>query len=48
LLEFEKEVLKSAILQCKTTHELAGVLGISQPTAFRKLKKHGLSFNLIQ
>lgn len=48
LLEFEKEVLKSAMLQCKTTHELAGVLGISQPTAFRKLKKHGLSFNLIQ
>ncbi len=48
LLGFEKEVLKSAMLQCKTTHELAGVLGISQPTAFRKLKKHGLAFNIIQ
>jgi transcriptional regulator with PAS, ATPase and Fis domain len=41
LLEFEKEVLRSAILQCKTTHELAGLLGISQPTAFRKMKKPG-------
>ena len=48
LLEFEKEVLKRAMQQCKTTHELAGVLGISQPTAFRKLKKHDLAFNLIQ
>ena len=48
LLEFEKEVLKSAMLKCKTTHELAGDLGISQPTAFRKLKKHGLAFKIIQ
>ena len=48
LLEFEKEMLKRAMLQCKTTHELAEILGISQPTAFRKLKKHGLAFNLIQ
>jgi len=48
LLEFEKEVLKNAMLKCKTTHELAGDLGISQPTAFRKLKKHGLAFKIIQ
>ena len=48
LLEFEKEILKNAMLQCKTTHELAEVLGISQPTAFRKLKRHGLSFNLMR
>ncbi len=48
LLSFEKEVLKSAMPKCKTTHELAKLLGISQPTAFRKLKKHGLSFGLIQ
>ena len=44
MLAYEKEVLKDAMQHCQTTHELAGVLGVSQPTAFRKIKKHGLSF----
>ena len=43
LMVFEKEILKNATSRCQTTYELAGFLGISQTTAFRKLKKHGLS-----
>ncbi len=43
LMDFEKEILKNATSQCQTTYELAGFLGISQTTAFRKLKKHGLT-----
>jgi PAS domain S-box-containing protein len=45
LKEFEKEVLKNAILKCQTTYDLADYLSISQTSAFRKLKKHGLSLN---
>jgi predicted DNA-binding transcriptional regulator AlpA len=33
---------------CKSTKEVALTLGISQPTAFRKMKKHGLEFKSIQ
>jgi len=43
LMDFEKEILKDATMQCQTTYELAGFLGISQTTAFRKLKKHKLT-----
>ncbi|SFJ23957.1 sigma-54 interaction domain-containing protein [Thermoflavimicrobium dichotomicum] len=38
--EFEKEMIKQAYAKCKTTIELAKHLGISQPTAVRKLKKY--------
>jgi PAS domain S-box-containing protein len=41
----ERELLKSAISKCNSTQEVADYLGISQPTAFRKLKKHGLTVN---
>jgi len=43
LMDFEKEILKNATSQCQTTYELASFLGISQTTAFRKLKKHNLT-----
>jgi PAS domain S-box-containing protein len=39
----EHEVLERAVRRCGTTRELARYLGISQPTAVRKLRKHGLS-----
>jgi len=41
---YEKELLKHAVRQCRTTRELSSVLGISQPTVVRKMKKYGLSF----
>jgi PAS domain S-box-containing protein len=44
----EKEILLSAMIHCKSTKEVAMTLGISQPTAFRKMKKHGLEFKSIQ
>lgn len=40
--QFEKQVLMTSAKNCNTTSELAQVLKISQATAFRKLKKHGL------
>ncbi|MEH6576540.1 MAG: sigma 54-interacting transcriptional regulator [Amphritea sp.] len=39
----EKQLLEEALQHCKGTYELARYLGISQPTASRKLKKHGLN-----
>jgi transcriptional regulator with PAS, ATPase and Fis domain len=41
---FEREFLKRAIRQCRTTRELSTALGVSQPTAVRKMKKYKLSF----
>jgi PAS domain S-box-containing protein len=43
LNNFERQILRSAAQNCSTTSELAQALKISQPTAFRKLKKHGLT-----
>jgi DNA-binding NtrC family response regulator len=43
----EKEILLGAMNSCKSTKDLAMTLGISQPTAFRKMKKHGLRFKSI-
>ncbi len=40
--EVEKHLLQQALEHCKGTYELARYLGISQPTASRRLKKHGL------
>lgn len=39
----EKQLIEDALQHCKGTYELARYLGISQPTASRKLKKHGLN-----
>lgn len=47
LATLEKEMLKTAKRQCRTTREMAKFLNISQPSVIRKLKKHGLSPNLI-
>jgi PAS domain S-box-containing protein len=41
---YEKQLLQRAVRQCRTTRELSSVLGISQPTVVRKMKKHGLTF----
>lgn len=48
LAVLEKEILLSATSHCKSTKEVALTLGISQPTAFRKMKKHGLELKSIQ
>lgn len=44
LMSFEKEILKSAMMHCNSTRELAARLQISQPTIVRKMKKYGLRF----
>jgi len=41
--EVEKQLLQNALEHCKGSYELARYLDISQPTASRKLKKHGLN-----
>ncbi len=43
----EKQILEKALVQFKTTRELARQLGISQPTVVRKLKKYALSPRVI-
>lgn len=43
VMAYEKEILQKATKQCQTTYELGRFLGISQATAFRKLRKHNLS-----
>jgi len=43
---YEKQFLQQAVRQCRTTRELSSVLGISQPTVVRKMKKYGLSFGV--
>ena len=43
LAALEKEMLKTAMRQCRTTREMAAFLNISQPSVIRKLKKHKLS-----
>ncbi len=45
LLLVEKRILEEAVLECKNTYKMAERLGVSQATAFRKLKKHGISIN---
>lgn len=40
--QLEKQLLMEAQQHCKGTYEIARYLGLSQPTVFRKLKKHGL------
>jgi PAS domain S-box-containing protein len=48
ILDVEKEIIKNAMMQCKSTREMARHLKISQPTVVRKLKKHQLYLNSIQ
>jgi len=48
ILDVEKEIIKNAMTQCKSTREMARHLKISQPTVVRKLKKHQLYLNSIQ
>ncbi len=48
LATLEKEMLKAAKRQCRTTRDMAKFLNISQPSVIRKLKKHGLAPNLIR
>lgn len=39
----EKQIIKKAMEKCSSTSQLARALNISQPTAFRKMKKYGYS-----
>lgn len=43
LEETEKQILQQAMSQCRTTREMASILGISQPSVVRKMKKYELS-----
>ncbi len=47
LQTLEKEMLKAAKRQCRTTRDMASFLNISQPSVIRKLKKYGIPPNLI-
>jgi PAS domain S-box-containing protein len=40
--EVERALLRQVQLQCRNTREMAVVLGISQPSVVRKLRKHNL------
>lgn len=44
----EKAILLEARRQCRTTREMARLLGISQPSVVRKLRKHAIFAELIQ
>ena len=44
ILSLEKQMIEDAMRHCRNLREIAHELGISEPTAFRKMKKHGLSF----
>jgi transcriptional regulator with PAS, ATPase and Fis domain len=44
LLKVERRILMKAMQKCRSTSELALKLNISQPTAFRKMRKHNLQF----
>lgn len=39
---YEKQLLMEALEHCSSTYQLAEYLGLSQPTVFRRLRKHGL------
>ena len=48
IFDVEKEIIKNAMTQCKSTREMARYLKISQPTVVRKLKKYRLYIESIQ
>ncbi len=43
VLAFEKDLLRGAMVRCKSTREMASYLRVSQPTVVRKMKRHSLS-----
>lgn len=45
VLLLEGQLIRDAMQHCKNLKEISMVLGISEPTAWRKMKKHGLSFS---
>lgn len=44
VLLLEEQLIKDAMQSCRNLREIASELSISEPTAWRKMKKHGLSF----
>jgi len=44
IFKLEKQMIKDAMRHCRNLREIAHELGISEPTAFRKMKKHRLAF----
>ena len=40
LEQTERQLLQAAVTHCRSTRHIANVLGVSQPTVVRKLKKH--------
>jgi transcriptional regulator with PAS, ATPase and Fis domain len=46
--EVERALLRQVQLQCRNTREMAAVLGISQPSVVRKLRKHNLGQTKMQ
>ncbi|MBN1999088.1 excisionase family DNA-binding protein, partial [candidate division KSB1 bacterium] len=44
----EREILKTAMMKCKSTREMADYLGISQSTVVRKVRKHKISYDVMQ
>lgn len=44
LQRMERRLIREAMARCRNTRELAAELGISQPTAVRKMQRYGLRF----
>ncbi|HPQ45571.1 MAG TPA: sigma 54-interacting transcriptional regulator [Syntrophales bacterium] len=44
----EREILKAAMKKCRSTREMADYLGVSQSTVVRKVKKHNISYDMMQ
>ena len=44
VLLLEKQLIKDAMHHCRNLREIASELSISEPTAWRKMKKHELTF----
>lgn len=44
VLLLEEQLIKDAMQHCRNLREISVELSISEPTAWRKMKKHGLSF----
>jgi transcriptional regulator of aromatic amino acid metabolism len=42
---YEKQLISKAATGCRSSIELASRLGVSQATAFRKMKKFGITVN---
>ena len=42
---YEKNIIKEAMKECRTTREIANYLGICQASVVRKIAKHNLKSN---